>query len=82
VRERVRESERGRAMLLGRARVLLGRASALLGRAGVSERGRGRDAAGPRGWAEPEGERRKRPDRSFWFFFFKNVNSNSICLFH
>jgi hypothetical protein len=28
---------------------------------------RGRDAAGLRGWAEPEGERRKRPDRSFSF---------------
>jgi hypothetical protein len=53
----------------GRMRVRMGRS--LLGCTGASERGRGRDASGPRGWAEPKGERRKRPDRRFCFSFSK-----------
>jgi hypothetical protein len=55
---------------------------ALLGRTGASERMRGRDAAGPRGWAEPERERREAARSEILFFFFKNVNSSGICLFH
>jgi hypothetical protein len=44
----------------------------------VGKRGRKR-ASGPFGWAD----RRKKSVRvEFFFFFFKNVNSNSICLFH
>jgi hypothetical protein len=64
----------------GRTRARMGRA--LLGRTGVSEHGHGRDAAGPRGWAEPERERREAARSEILFFFFKNMNSSSICLFH
>jgi hypothetical protein len=49
------------------------------GRARECECGRER-ADGPRGWAEPE--RGGVGPRWILFFFFKNVNSNSICLFH
>jgi hypothetical protein len=36
-----------------------------------SKCGRGRERAGrPRGWAEPEGERRSRPEMRILFFFF------------
>jgi hypothetical protein len=46
----------------------------------ASERGRRRVAAGPFGWAEPE-EGREAARVEFLFFFFKNVNGTSICLF-
>jgi hypothetical protein len=36
----------------------------------------------PCGWAEPVEGRGGGPKRKFLFFFFKNVNSNSICLFY
>jgi hypothetical protein len=43
--------------------------AALLGHAGTSERGRGRVAAGPFGWAEPGERKRSRPELSFFFSF-------------
>jgi hypothetical protein len=67
VSERERESARGQATLLGRA-------SAKRGNAGARQLGR---AVGP-----SQRKKGSRPDRQFLFFFFKNVNSNSICLFH
>jgi hypothetical protein len=94
-RERKRGHECGWAGLLGHAR-LLGRAARASARAWTwarergqaarrgraRERGRGRESAGrPRGWAEPERGGGVGP-RWILFFFFKNVNSNSICLFH
>jgi hypothetical protein len=67
VSERERARERGWARLLGHARCWAARARAC----GPAVRlGRARE------------KEEKRPGRQFLFFFFKNVNSKSICLFH
>jgi hypothetical protein len=66
--------------LSARARESAACARDRLGRAGAGERERGRVAAGPLGWAEPEGEKEVGPS-SILFFFFKIVNSAAICLF-
>jgi hypothetical protein len=90
-REREREREEGddrrdRAIsgrVRERARALPGHVAGLARSVGLRERSvRGRVRVGrPRGWAEPEEERRSRPEMNFLFFFFKNVNSISFCLF-
>jgi hypothetical protein len=51
--------------------------AALLGRAGAGASMRAGRAVGPS--RRKEG---KRPNRQFLFFFFKNMNSSGICLFH
>jgi hypothetical protein len=45
------------------------RARTRAGCAGAIERGRGRVAAGPFGWAEPGERKRSRPELSFCFSF-------------
>jgi hypothetical protein len=69
-RERAGERVRGQAALLGHGRGV--------GRAWARARGR---ASGPLGWAGPEGEKESARVR-FMFFFFKILNSDTICLFH
>jgi hypothetical protein len=66
-----RESERARV------RALLGWA-ALLGRAGAGASARASRVVGP----SQRERRRSRPEMKILFFFLKNVNSVSICLFH
>jgi hypothetical protein len=72
-----RERERGSAARLGWVagpRALLGRA----GECGCRHECTGR----PRGWAELEVKKEESARSVFLFFFFKNMNSKSICLFH
>jgi hypothetical protein len=79
---RVREGERARcrAVLPGRVagpRLLLGRASTWAAREGERER-----TGEPRVAGTSRRRRKGRPEMKFLFFFLKNVNSISFCLFH
>jgi hypothetical protein len=60
-----------------RGLVLLGRAQASASAGECEHAWVGRAC----GWAEPEEKRRSGPYCRFCFFFFKNVNSGSFCLF-
>jgi hypothetical protein len=65
----------------GRTREQAARMGRAAGPRGCERAQAGVGANGPLGWAEPEGERRRRPELIL-FFFLQNVNSTNICLFH